>query len=91
MKKKKIPMRKCVVTNQILPKIELIRISFNKEGKLFVDHSGKASGRGVYLQPKIELVEKAKKTKVLSKVLKIEINNDEIYEQISNEIKKFWD
>lgn len=85
-----MPMRKCIATNEVLPKIELIRIVLNKEGKIFVDHSGKANGRGVYIQPKVELVEKAKKNKALSKALKTQVN-DEIYEEIISEIKKNWD
>ncbi|NLC94209.1 MAG: DUF448 domain-containing protein, partial [Bacilli bacterium] len=37
MKQRKIPMRKCVVTNENYPKKELIRIVRNKENEVFVD------------------------------------------------------
>jgi predicted RNA-binding protein YlxR (DUF448 family) len=36
---KKIPLRKCVDTNERLPKQELVRIVKNNEGKVFVDLS----------------------------------------------------
>lgn len=89
-KTKKIPMRKCVVSNQILPKRELIRIVKTKDGQVFVDHTNKANGKGVYLQPKVAFVEVAKKNKVLEKALAIKFN-DEIYQQIIFEIKNHWD
>ena len=34
---KKIPLRKCVATNEKLPKVELVRIVKNNEGKVFID------------------------------------------------------
>ncbi len=39
--KRKIPQRKCVVTNELKPKKEMIRIVRNKEGEVFVDRLGK--------------------------------------------------
>lgn len=89
-KHKKIPMRKCVVSNQLLPKKELIRIVRTKEGQIFVDHSNKANGKGVYLQPKINLVQTAKKTKALERALQSKIS-DEIYQEIISEIENYWD
>lgn len=89
-KHKKTPMRRCVVSNQILPKKELIRIVKTKEGKIFVDHSRKANGKGAYIQPKIALILEAKKNKSLEKSLQIKIN-DEIYQEIISEIENYWD
>jgi len=40
-KKRKIPLRKCVVLNEMKPKEEMIRVVRNKEGEVFVDPSGK--------------------------------------------------
>lgn len=47
---KKIPLRKCLATNEQLPKKELIRVVRNKEGQVFVDPTGKMNGRGAYLK-----------------------------------------
>ena len=38
---RKIPLRKCLATNEQLPKKELIRVVRNKEGQVFVDATGK--------------------------------------------------
>lgn len=48
MKERKIPMRRCVGCMESKDKKELIRIAIY-EGKLTVDPSGKAKGRGIYL------------------------------------------
>ena len=47
---KKVPLRKCVATNERLPKQELVRVVKNNEGKVFIDLTGKANGRGAYLK-----------------------------------------
>lgn len=78
---KKIPLRKCVVTRLQLPKKELIRVVKNKEGKVFVDLSGKANGRGAYLQKKKEVVELAKKRNALGRALECQIE-DLLYEEL---------
>ena len=60
---KKIPLRKCVVTQERLPKKDLLRIVKNNEGEVFVDLSSKANGRGAYIKKDIEVLEKAIKNK----------------------------
>lgn len=87
---KKIPMRKCVITNQILPKRELIRIVKNNENKVFVDITGKVNGHGAYIQPKIDLIAKAKINRNLERVLAIELT-DEFYQEIISTIENYWD
>ena len=78
---KKIPLRKCLATNEQLPKKELIRVVRNKEGQVFVDPTGKMNGRGAYLKKSIEAIEIAKK--LLSRSLEVEIP-DEIFEELKS-------
>ena len=78
---KKIPMRKCVVTQERLPKKELVRIVRTTSGTVELDLTGKLNGRGAYLQKTKETVELAKKTKVLSRALECEIP-EEVYEEL---------
>ena len=87
MKMRKIPLRTCVVTNEKLEKKDLIRIVKNNEGKVFVDESGKANGRGAYIKRDLNTLEKAKKSKILDKRLEVTID-DEIYDELSNIINK---
>ena len=78
---KKIPMRKCVATNESLPKKELIRIVRTPEGTIEIDETGKRNGRGAYLKRSVEAVEIAKKRKALCRSLECPIP-DEIFEEL---------
>lgn len=83
---KKIPLRKCLATQEICPKKDLIRIVKNNLGEVFVDVTGKANGRGAYLKKSVEAIEKARKSKCLDKVLECKVEDD-IYEQLFKLIK----
>ena len=74
-------MRKCVATNEQLPKCDLIRVVRSKEGELFVDATGKKNGRGAYLKRSKEAIELAKKKGALKRALEVDIP-DEIYEEL---------
>lgn len=83
MKTKKIPLRSCVVTKEKLPKMELIRVVKNKEGEVFVDLTSKANGRGAYIKRDIEVLNRARKSKILDKYLEVNIDNA-IYDELEN-------
>ena len=78
---KKIPLRKCVVTQERLPKKELLRIVKNNEGEVFCDLSSKANGRGAYIKKDLEVLEKAIKNKSLERALECTIPAN-IYDRI---------
>lgn len=81
MKNKKIPMRSCIVTREKLPKGELLRVVKSPTGEVLVDTTGKINGRGAYIKKDIEVLEKAKKSKILERILETEIS-DSVYEKI---------
>lgn len=81
MKMKKIPMRSCVITKEKLPKQELVRVVRTPEGSVIVDLTGKANGRGAYVKKDIEVINKARKSKALERVLEVTIS-DEVYEEL---------
>lgn len=83
---KKIPMRSCVITKEKLPKKELIRIVRTPDGEVVIDEVGKVNGRGAYLKKDIEVINKARKSKVIDKILEIEIP-DSVYEKLLEVIK----
>jgi len=80
-KKRKIPLRKCIVSKEMLAKQELIRVVRTKEGQVFVDTTGKMNGRGAYLSKKGNIIEQAIDNKVLEEQLKVTIPV-EVYEQL---------
>jgi predicted RNA-binding protein YlxR (DUF448 family) len=81
MKPRKIPMRKCVVTNEQHPKKEMFRIVRTTEGEVVVDETGKARGRGAYLSKSKSVINIAMKKKTLERHLEIQIPNS-IYEEL---------
>lgn len=84
---KKIPERTCVITKEKTNKKDLLRIVRDKEGNVSVDLTGKANGRGAYLKKDVEVIKKAASTKVLNRILEVEIP-DSIYEECENLINK---
>ena len=78
---KKVPLRKCVATNERLPKGELVRIVKNNEGKVFVDLTGKANGRGAYLKKSNEAIDVAIKKNSLCRALECTIDQ-EVYDEL---------
>jgi len=85
MKVKKIPLRMCTGCMEMKPKKELIRIVKTPEGEVSVDLTGKKSGRGDYICKSTECLEKAFKTKRLSRNLDVSIS-EEIYDKLKEEV-----
>ena len=81
MKKRKVPLRKCVVTKEQLPKEQLVRVVKNKELGVLVDTLGKVNGRGAYLKLEEKVILKAKKSNALGRHLDTEIP-ESIYEEL---------
>ena len=81
MKIKKIPMRSCVVTREKLPKGELVRVVRTPDGSVIVDLSGKANGRGAYLKKDLSVFEKAYSSKILNRILEVEVS-DSVFDEL---------
>ena len=84
---KQIPLRRCVVTKEQLPKKELLRIVRDKDGNVTVDLIGKANGRGAYIKKNIEVLKIAKDKKILERALEVKIE-DNLYNEIEEIIKR---
>ena len=84
---KKTPMRRCVGCMESKPKNTLVRVACY-EGKITVDPTGKAKGRGVYLCPAKECMEKARKRRSLQRNFEIEIS-EETLDNIFTELEKY--
>lgn len=52
-------MRKCILSNEMHPKKDMIRVVVNKEGEIFADVTGKKQGRGAYVSKDVAMVEKS--------------------------------
>ena len=86
MKPRKVPMRMCVGCREMKPKRELVRVVRSETGIVF-DKTGKLPGRGAYVCPKHECLDRAIKTHTLEKALQDKIE-DEVIQQLKRELDR---
>ena len=73
MKQRKTPQRRCTGCMEMKGKKELVRVvrtDTSGEFNFSLDFTGKKSGRGAYICPNIECLEKAQKQKGLERSFK---------------------
>jgi len=87
MRKRKIPMRKCIASQETYPKKDLIRIVRTPENDVVIDPTGKKSGRGAYLYADLANVDLAEKKKALDRALKVKVDPS-IYDELREYVKK---
>jgi len=83
---KKIPLRKCLATNTMHPKEDLLRICKAKDGSIFYDPTDKAPGRGAYILKDKDAIKLAQKKKVLDKAFECKVDTS-LYEELLSKIK----
>lgn len=74
MRTKHIPMRTCVGCRQNRAKRDLVRVVRTPEGRVELDLSGKKSGRGAYLCPTLDCLQKAIAGRQLERALQCGID-----------------
>ncbi len=78
MKQRKIPLRMCMVTKERLEKKDLLRVVKTPDGEILLDLSGKMNGKGAYLKKDADVINTARKNKILDRTLGVEVP-DSIY------------
>jgi uncharacterized protein len=73
-----IPQRTCIACREESGKRALIRIVRTPEGRVEVDSTGRANGRGAYLHPLRQCWEKALKGGTIKNALKITPAPDDV-------------
>lgn len=86
-KVKKIPQRMCIGCQTMKPKKEMTRVVRTPEGAIELDSTGKKAGRGAYLCPDVECLNKAVKAKRLEKAFQQKIDS-EIIEALNQGLKQ---
>ncbi|MGE5675111.1 MAG: RNase P modulator RnpM [Mycobacterium leprae] len=83
-KVKKVPMRMCVGCGELKSKKELLRVVRTPDGVIEFDASpaGKRSGRGAYMCPSQDCLNKAVKGKRLERALEAPIS-DEVWARLA--------
>ena len=84
---KKIPMRQCVGCQEMKNKKEMIRVLKTPEDKIVLDTTGRQNGRGAYVCPCTECLEKAIRNHGIERSLKTAVP-EEVYEDLKKELSK---
>lgn len=90
MKVRKIPLRKCVACQEMMPKKELIRVVKTPQEDILIDITGKKAGRGAYLCGKVSCFKLAKKNRAFDRALKHAVSAD-IYDQLEQDFIRVED
>lgn len=91
MVQRKIPLRRCIGCGEMLPKKELIRIVHTPEGEFVMDVTGRKNGRGAYVCPKTDCIDKAFKTKAANRSFGVNVPEETglmLKKELSNIVKK---
>lgn len=87
IKVKKVPMRKCVITNEQHPKMEMFRVVRTPENTVVVDLTGKVRGHGAYVCKNKTTIQNAMKKKILDRHLEINVP-ETIYQEMLEILEK---
>lgn len=90
-KTRKVPLRKSVVSGEIIDKRDLLRIVRNKEGQVSIDPTGKANGRGAYIKLDNDEAQAAKKKRAFDRSFSMEVPEefyDELIAYVDHKVKR---
>lgn len=85
--KNKIPMRQCTGCREMKNKKEMIRVLKTPEDEIVLDTTGRKNGRGAYVCPSIECLDKAIRNHGIERSLKTSVP-EEVYEDLKKELSK---
>lgn len=85
MPQRRVPLRKCVGCNEMKPKKELVRVVKSPENEVSLDLTGRKPGRGAYVCPSLDCLQKARKAKRLERAFSCQIPA-EVYDEMEREL-----
>ena len=85
---KKIPMRQCMGCRERKAKREMIRVVRLTDGNVSLDFSGKLNGRGAYICPDPQCLQKAQKAKSLDRSLETQVP-EQVYDRLHKELEGY--
>lgn len=83
------PERRCIASGQVRPKAELLRFVVGPDGSLVPDPSARLPGRGLWLSPRRDMIEKACARNLFAKAAKAEVRlPDDLLEQTERVLRR---
>ncbi|MFI3115989.1 MAG: YlxR family protein [Clostridia bacterium] len=86
MKSRKVPIRQCLGCREHFEKRSLIRVVKSPTNEISLDFTGKSAGRGAYVCNNINCLNKAIKSRAISRAFASSIP-EEIYEALTKEME----
>ncbi|MGX8698492.1 MAG: RNase P modulator RnpM [bacterium] len=83
---KRIPLRQCMGCREMKPKRELVRVVRSPAGEVSIDLTGKKNGRGAYVCPSAACLQKAIRSRALSRALEAPIP-EELYDTLRAQLE----
>lgn len=83
---KKVPLRQCIGCGEMKNKKELIRVLKSQDGSINIDTTGKKNGRGAYICPCMECLDKAIAHRGLERSFKMSIDQV-VYDTLKKEME----
>ncbi len=77
MPQKHVPVRTCIGCGQPRPKRELVRIVRTPQGEIVADATGRRPGRGAYLDPSADCLEKGLAGGALARALETAVADEQ--------------
>lgn len=74
-------MRKDIVTGEMMPKRQLIRVVKNKNGEVSLDPTGKKAGRGAYIAVDVAIAKRAKAERTFEQAFHVKLD-DSFYDDL---------
>lgn len=68
---RRLPQRTCLGCQNVRPKRDMIRIIRTRQGSVEIDPSGKKPGRGAYVCPSMDCLDKVRRGRRLEKALEV--------------------
>ncbi|MCI8516458.1 MAG: YlxR family protein [Hungatella sp.] len=87
MSTKKIPLRQCIGCGEMKSKKEMVRILKTENEGIILDSTGRKNGRGAYLCPSAQCLQKAVKNRGLDRSFKQQVPR-EVYETLEKEMEQ---
>ena len=83
------PVRRCLASGELRPKTELLRFVVDPAGRIVFDAAGKLPGRGLWLAPRRDMIERARGRNLFARAAKRPVTvAEDLAEQVAASLRR---
>lgn len=84
-----IPRRRCIASGEVRPQHELLRFVVSPDGVLAPDPAGELPGRGFWLRPRRDMIEKARRRRLFARAARAAVTvPEDLPEQVERLLRR---